>query len=187
MRRKDDEKERCIKEAVIELILQEGFHGASISKIAKMANVSPATVYIYFDSKENMLQDIYSEYSEGIFDYLLNRVNRSMEGHQMVEMLVRSYYDYILEHREVFSFVEQFSNCPSLANSCSGKKGVCNIHSLIAEMKRDQIIKNYNNDNLLAIIFYPVKAIATDNHKSESERADLLQEMIKIIQDAVLL
>jgi len=30
MRKKDDEKERCIKEAVIKLILQEGFHGASI-------------------------------------------------------------------------------------------------------------------------------------------------------------
>ena len=187
MRRKDDDKERCIKEAVIELILQEGFHGASISKIAKMAGVSPATVYIYFESKEDMLQDIYSEYSEDIFNYLLDKVNRSMEGPQVIELLVRNYYNYILEHREVFSFVEQFSNCPSLANSCSGKKGICNIYSLIAEMKENRIIKNYNNDNLVAIIFYPVKAIAIDNHKSEGERGDLLQEMIKIIQDAVLL
>ncbi len=187
MRRKDDEKERCIKEAVIELILQEGFHGASISKIAKMAGVSPATVYIYFENKENMLQDIYSEYSEEIYDYLLEKVNRSMGGHQLIEMLVRNYYNYILEHREVFSFVEQFSNCPSLASGCSGKKSICNIYSLIAEMKRNRVIKNYNNDNLLAIIFYPVKAIATDNHKSEEERVDLLQEMIKIIQDAVLI
>ena len=187
MRKKDDEKERCIKESVIKLILQEGFHGASISKIAKMAGVSPATVYIYFENKENMLQDIYSEYSEEIFDYLLGSVNRGMGGQQLIEMLVRSYYNYILEHKEVFSFVEQFSNCPSLANSCTGKKGICNIYSLIAEMKNNQIIKNYNNENLLAIIFFPVKSIATDIHKSDIERAVLLQEMIKIIQDAVLL
>lgn len=187
MRKKDDEKERCIKEAVIKLILQEGFHGASISKIAKMAGVSPATVYIYFENKENMLQDIYSEYSEEIFDYLLDKVNRGMGGHQLIEMLVTSYYNYILEHKEVFSFVEQFSNCPSLANSCSGKKGVCNIYSLITEMKNNRIIKNYSNENLLAIIFFPVKSIAVDSHKSDLERADLLQEMIEIIQDAILL
>lgn len=187
MRKKDDEKVRCIKKAVIKLILQEGFHGASISKIAKMAGVSPATVYIYFENKENMLQDIYSEYSEEMFDYLLDKVHRGMAGHQMIEMLVTSYYNYILEHKEVFSFVEQFSNCPSLANGCSGKKGVCNIYNLIAEMKHNQIIKNYNNENLLAIIFFPVKSIAVDTHKSDVERADLLQEMIKIIQDAVLL
>ena len=80
MRRKDDEKEKSIKEAVIKLILQEGFHGTSISKIAKMAGVSPATVYIYFENKEIMLQDIYREYSEEIFNYLLNRVHQGMEG-----------------------------------------------------------------------------------------------------------
>ena len=187
MRKKDDEKERSIKEAVIKIILQEGFHGASISKIAKMAGVSPATVYIYFENKENMLQDIYSEYSEEIFDYLLGSVTQGMGGQQLIEMLVRSYYNYILEHKEVFSFVEQFSNCPSLANSCSGKKGICNIYNLIIEMKNNQIIKDYNNENLLAIIFFPIKSIAADIHKSEVEREDLLQEMIKIIQDAVLL
>ena len=187
MRRKDNEKERCIKDAVIKLILQEGFHGTSISKIAKMAGVSPATVYIYFENKENMLQDIYSEVSEEIYDYLLGQIRCDMEGNQLIEMLVRSYYNYILEHREVFSFVEQFSNCPSLADSCSGKTGICNIYTLIANMKKNQIIKDYNNDNLLAIIFYPVKAIATDHHKTEEERAILLQEMIKIIQSAILI
>ncbi len=187
MRRKDDEKERSIKEAVIKLILQEGFHGASISKIAKLAGVSPATVYIYFENKENMLQDIYTEYSEEIFDYLLDRVDLKMNGQQLIEILIRSYYNYINENREIFSFVEQFSNCPSLASGCSGRKKICNIHNLIEDMKKKQIIKNYSDDNLLAIIFYPVKAIAADNHKSDAERADLLKEMIIIIQDAILI
>ena len=187
MRKKDDEKERSIKEAVIKLILEEGFHGASISKIAKMAGVSPATVYIYYENKENMLQNIYNEYSEDIFDYLLSCVDLKMDGQQLIEILIRSYYNYIIQNKEIFSFVEQFSNCPSLVNSCSGKKGVCHIYSLIEDMKKKQIIKNYRYDNLLAIIFYPVKAIAADNHKSEAERADLLKEMIIIIQDAVLI
>ncbi|MEY8356845.1 TetR/AcrR family transcriptional regulator [Lachnospiraceae bacterium 54-53] len=186
MRKKDDEKVKNIKEAVIRLILQEGFHGASVSKIAKMAGVSPATVYIYFENKENMLHDIYSEYSEEIYGYLLDSVDREMEGRQQIEVLIRSYYNYILDNQEVFSFVEQFSNCPSLANGCSGKKGICNIYNLMTEMKRSNIIKNYSEDNLLAIIFYPVKAIAVDNHKNEVQKADLLQELIQIIQDAIL-
>ena len=57
--KRDDDKEKSIKEAVIKLILQEGFHGTSISKIAKAAGVSPATVYIYYENKEVMLQGIY--------------------------------------------------------------------------------------------------------------------------------
>ncbi|WP_313577483.1 TetR/AcrR family transcriptional regulator [Lacrimispora sp.] len=187
MRKKDDEKVKSIKDAVIKLILQEGFHGTSVSKIAKMAGVSPATVYIYFENKEDMLHDIYLEYSEEIYDYLLDSVKREMEGRQQIEVLIRSYYNYILENKEIFSFVEQFSNCPSLANNCSGKKGICNIYSLMSDMKKSNLIRNYKEDNLLAIIFQPVKAIAVDNRKNEAQKEDLLQEMIQMIQDAILL
>ncbi len=186
MRKKDDEKIKSIKEAVIKLILQEGFHGTSISKIAKEAGVSPATVYIYFDSKEIMLQDIYREYSEEIFDYIFRKVHRGMEGQQLIEILVRSYYDYIQDHQEIYNFVEQFSNCPSLASGCSEIKGVCNIYNIIEELKRNHIIKDYNDENLLAFIFYPVKSIAFNNCKTEAERAELLEEMIEIIQNALL-
>ncbi len=186
MRKKDDEKVRSIKEAVIQLILQEGFHGTSVSKIAKMAGVSPATVYIYFENKDDMLHDIYMEYSEEIYTYLLDSIDRKMEGQKQIEVLIRSYYNYILENKEIFSFVEQFSNCPSLAGKCTGKQGICNIYNLMAEMKRDNIIKNYREDNLIAILFQPVKAIAVDNRKSEAQKEDLLQEMIEIIQYAIL-
>lgn len=187
MRKRDDEKEKSIKEAVIKLILQEGFHGTSISKIAREAGVSPATVYIYFDSKEVMLQDIYREYSDQIFNHLLNRVQQEMCGQQIIEILVRSYYNYIQEHEEIFNFVDQFSNCPSLASNCEEIKGICKLNNLIIEMKNKNMIKDYNNDNLLAIIFYPVKSIAVNNHKNEEERAALLQEMIEIIQDTLLI
>lgn len=186
MRKKDDEKVRSIKEAVIKLILQEGFHGASVSKIAKTAGVSPATVYIYYENKENMLQDIYLEYSEEVYDHLIDRVNKGVGGPQRIEQLIRGYYDFILERREIFSFVEQFANCPSLASGCSGEKGICNLRNLLAELKQNQILKPYSEDNLLAVMLYPVKAIALDIHKSSAEKEILLQELIKIILDAIL-
>ncbi|WP_124066148.1 TetR/AcrR family transcriptional regulator [Clostridium sp. E02] len=186
MRKKDDEKVRSIKEAVIKLILQEGFHGTSVSKIAKMAGVSPATVYIYFENKEDMLHDIYLEYSEEIFDYLLQSIEKETDGARTIEILIRSYYNYILENKEEFSFVEQFSNCPSLANSCSGKRGICKIYHLIREMKQKQILKNYQEDNLVAILFQPVKAIAVDHRRNEIQKEELLTEMIMVIQKAIL-
>lgn len=187
MRKRDDEKEKSIKEAVIKLILEEGFHGTSISKIAKEAGVSPATVYIYFDNKEIMLRDIYREYSEEIYTYILRGIKQDMGGQQLIELLVRSYYNYIREHKEIFNFVEQFSNCPSLACGCSETKNICNVNQLIDEMKRNGIIKDFKNDNLFAIIFYPVKAIAAKTHRTEAERAELLEEMIEIIRGALLL
>ena len=186
MRRKDDEKEKNIKEAVIKLILEQGFHGTSISKIAKEAGVSPATVYIYYENKEVMLRDIYLEYSDEMLDYLLSKLYKEMDGHELIEMLTRSYYTYIQEHGEIFHFVDQFSSCPSLSNQCSEQRNINNLNLLLEEMKRKRVIKNFRNDNLMAIIFYPIKSIAIKNCTGELEQMELLEEMITIIQDALL-
>lgn len=187
MRRKDDEKEQRIKEAVIKIMLQEGFHGTSISKIAKMAEVSPATVYIYFENKEDMLKDIYQEYSEKVFRYLLNCLQPEMDSANIIETLMRGYYAYMRENPEAFSFVEQFSNCPAMASKCSGKKGLCHIFSLISEMKKEKLIKPYSDECLAALIFYPVKAIAVDAHTDCAGQEELLEELIQIVQNAVLM
>ena len=90
MRKKDEEKVQRIKEAVASLMMEEGWSGTSISKIARKAEVSPATVYTYFDSKEDMLQCIYMEYSEHVFSYLTRQVEPEMDGAQIIETLMRS-------------------------------------------------------------------------------------------------
>lgn len=187
MRRKDDVKEKSIKEAVIKLILKEGFHGTSISKIAKEAGVSPATVYIYYENKEVMLRDIYLEYSEGIIDYLLSKLNNNIDGRQVVEILVRGYYTYIQENGEIFHFVDQFSNCPALANQCSVRNGIKNLNSLLDEMKVKKVFKDFQNDNLVAILFSPIKYIAKNGCIGEVEQAELVKEMVRIIQETLLL
>jgi len=186
MRRKDDVKEKSIKEAVIKLILKEGFHGTSISKIAKEAGVSPATVYIYYENKEVMLRDIYIEYSEEIMDYLLSKLNNNTDGLQIVEILVREYYTYIQENDEIFHFVDQFSNCPALSNQCS-RNGMHNLNKLLNEMKVKRVFKEFRNDNLIAILFSPIKYIAINRCIGQVEQDELVEEMISIIQKTLLL
>ncbi|MFV0464986.1 MAG: TetR/AcrR family transcriptional regulator [Lachnospiraceae bacterium] len=186
MRRKDDEKQKNIKHAVIKLILEEGFHGTSISKIAKEANVSPATVYTYFSNKEEMLQDIYIEYTEEIYTCLVHTTQQDLSGKRRLESIIRNYYNYILENHDAFSFVEQFSSCPSLAGSCSEEYVLYRFYNLIDALKKEHIVKGFSDDSLIKIIFYPVKAIALDYRKNNREKEMQLIEMIQIIQSAIL-
>jgi len=186
MRRRDDEKEQRIKQAVIELILREGFDGTSISKIARIAEVSPATVYIYFDNKEDMLRNIYREYSEEVYGYILQGLSPEMDGADVIAALMRSYYDYMSEHQEIFSFVEQCAHCPTLSGCCTEKKGICRLFSLIQQMKAEGIVRNYSDENLAALLFYPVKAIALDQRTCEEDRQARLEELIRIVQRALL-
>lgn len=186
MRRKDDEKEQRIKEAVASLMLEEGWSGTSISKIARKAEVSPATVYTYFDSKEDMLQCIYMEYSEHVFDYMMDQVETGMCASQVIETLMRSFYRYMTENETVSSFMEQFGNCKALSSKCSCKKSIGSVGGLLEEMKQKHVIRDYSEQSLEALIFYPVKAIVFDQKLKSSDKSRLLDEIIDLVRRAVL-
>jgi len=74
MRHKDENKHRAIVDAAMQLIITEGFGGTSMSKIAKAAGVSPATIYVYFENKQELLDSLYlivkKEFSHAVFDGL---------------------------------------------------------------------------------------------------------------------
>ena len=59
MRYKDEQKQDAIIQATIQLVNEIGFAASSVSKIAKQANVSPATLYIYYTNKEDLLVSTY--------------------------------------------------------------------------------------------------------------------------------
>lgn len=52
------ERRSEILDAALHVFAEEGYHSASVSRIAKKANVSKGLMYNYFDSKEAVLQTL---------------------------------------------------------------------------------------------------------------------------------
>jgi TetR/AcrR family transcriptional regulator, fatty acid metabolism regulator protein len=55
------DKRRAILDAAITVFAQQGFHSARVSDVAAEAGVAYGLVYHYFDSKEQMLNELFSE------------------------------------------------------------------------------------------------------------------------------
>ena len=71
MRVKDEIKQEALFEATIKVVNQIGFASSSVSKIAKEAGVSPATIYIYHKNKEDLLISSYVEIKKKLGQALL--------------------------------------------------------------------------------------------------------------------
>lgn len=59
MRKIDTQKIAAIHQAVYDLVAENGLINLSMGKVAKAAHVSPATIYIYYADKEDLLSQMY--------------------------------------------------------------------------------------------------------------------------------
>ena len=61
MRTRDAEKEKLVKEKAIAMLVEDGFQGFSMNKLARAANISVATLYIYYKDKDDLIKNIGAE------------------------------------------------------------------------------------------------------------------------------
>lgn len=58
MRVRDIDKEKMVIETAIAQIVEEGFQGFSMNKLAKACSISVGTLYIYYKDKDDLIQKI---------------------------------------------------------------------------------------------------------------------------------
>src|ERR1700729_949145 len=67
VRTRDPRKEKAICDQALAMIVKHGFDGFSMQKLARAARVSPATIYIYFQDREDLILKLYPEVSAKMF------------------------------------------------------------------------------------------------------------------------
>jgi AcrR family transcriptional regulator len=58
MRTRDTDKEDLVKAMAIEMLVEEGFEGFSMNRLAKKCKISVATLYIYYQDKDDLIKKI---------------------------------------------------------------------------------------------------------------------------------
>jgi len=77
MRHKDENKKESITIAAIQLINEIGLAETSMSKIAKRAGVSSATIYVYFENKNDMIKKLYLTIKKDMQQRVFNGIDIS--------------------------------------------------------------------------------------------------------------
>ena len=184
MRIKDENKQQRIKDAVVSLILREGINGASVSKIAREAGVSAATIYVYYNSKEDMLAEVFREYAIAPYRYVMQRIDPAMDGRALIDAIVRGCYSFSCEHEEIFSFVEQCSRCPTLSARVCEEDCSCDIFDLIHAFQDRGEMRRYSDLSIGAVLFAPIRFLAMNRRLPQE--GDPVDELVRMLQYLLL-
>jgi len=78
MRIRDTDKEQLVITKAIEQIVQDGFQGFSMNKLAKACNISVATLYIYYKDKDDLIKKLGAEIGHNFFTYTMKDFSPKM-------------------------------------------------------------------------------------------------------------
>lgn len=99
------------------MIVQEGFKGLSMQKLARQAGISPATIYIYYKDRNDLLHQLYQEVLERSNAAALKNFDPDMNFADGLKLLWHNRYQYFLQHPDEFHFISQFINSPMIRHS----------------------------------------------------------------------
>ncbi len=94
------------------MIVEEGFDGLSMQKLAKAAGVSPATIYIYFKDRDDLLMQLYQLESDKYFEYVLKGFDPEMDFATGLSVQWKNRARYMVDHPDKAHFMEHFKYTP---------------------------------------------------------------------------
>lgn len=106
MRPRDEHKEQQIRQKGIEMIVKEGLDGFGINKLAKAAGVSPATIYIYYKDKEELIATLCVDAAEKMMAFSLQNFSPGMDFAEGLKVQWHNRLNYFLQHPLDMEFIE---------------------------------------------------------------------------------
>lgn len=96
MARKSKDKTILILQAAKKVFAEEGYHSASVSRIAKEAGIGDGTIYLYFQNKEDILVKLFHR---AIYDEFVPKVEMRVMHMSDPRMML---YELVRTHLEFF-------------------------------------------------------------------------------------
>jgi AcrR family transcriptional regulator len=112
MRARDESKELAIRRKAIELIVREGLDGFSMGKLAKAAAVSPATLYIYYKDREDLIIQISVQLTTKLLNDSLLGFDPDMDFEEGLRIQWKNRANHFIKYPIETQFVEHIKYTP---------------------------------------------------------------------------
>lgn len=168
MRPKNLVKEEAIRTIALQIIAEEGLENLTMQKLAKAANISPRTIYIKYESKEDLLLKLYID--EVLGDYekaLLTNFSADFEFAEGIKKIWLNAFGYLKNNRHAFALIQHGKSSPML-NKAFREKNIkqgeyfAPVHHFLNRHITAGTIKKFPLDVHRALLFSPIFDLVTE-------------------------
>ncbi len=165
---KPDKRDEILR-AALELLAEQGFHGAPMAMIAERAGVGAGTIYRYFENRDVLINELYREIEKHISMILQKDYSPEKPFRERFLHLGTTLLRHFIACPLNFRYLEQFHNSPygiefRRDKLMEGSAGGCDVIKELFELGvEQQILKNFPLLILFDLFFGPVVSVARDH------------------------
>ncbi|WP_068472093.1 TetR/AcrR family transcriptional regulator [Saccharicrinis aurantiacus] len=165
---KSIEKRNALLRATLCLVNSGGIQEASVAKVAKMAQVSPATIYLYFENKQDMVNQLYLSVKEHYATVAFKNYIADKPVKKSYEQIWLNMIQFKKDNPEESSFLSQCDNTPIIEEE-TRQKGLSFLQPLFdlwEKGKNEGIIKDVSPYIIYAFTIYPQSFLTNIEQRS---------------------
>ncbi|MBS9338163.1 TetR/AcrR family transcriptional regulator [Fructobacillus sp. M2-14] len=180
MRKYDKEKDERIKQSVIEATNEIGVVSLTTAKIAKEANVSPATLYLRYENKEDLISRIYEEVKADLHDGLNDVIDEEMPLTEQIRQMIKYSIKRTKQFPKETNFIRQVMSNPALLDEhaqhfVSKRDDVVSL--LLERLDASDDFSYPNRTSVETLLGFPAQVFEQNPNQSE-EISDELATMV---------
>lgn len=187
---KSIDKRNALINATIKLVNNNGFHATPMSKIAKMANVSPATIYLYFKNKQDLVNKTYLDVKTKYTMFAFETYDDKLPVKVGFEIIWKRIADFKLNECENAMFLAQCDNTPMIDEE-SRQEGIKHLQPLLdlwERGKKQDVIKPISNYLLYAYAINPLSFLMISKKRGAFQlNENHIEEAYKAAWDSIKL
>ena len=184
MRVIDTNKIERIKTETKILIVEKGYHGASIAEIAKRANVSDGYLYRHYKNKSELVRDILEKQLEQFHDHIFVLLDKAKSVKDVVEGIISFLFNLSKEEPYAITFAHMLVYDHDFQYPQSRHDAINKLSKDILDFgkKNGEISQNTREiDIQLTILNIPVKFIEFSNKGYYEDRLTDIEEKDRLI------
>lgn len=187
----DETKLERIKLATIELIVSNGYGGASISKIAQMAGVAEGYLYRHYPSKQELVKDLLRSNLNQIVETLEQSQKESQDLSKILEIVIRLFFNlakteshrikFLFALMNDYNFVIDEEIKSKIINQCIAIKKIGLVHNQLDPLISEEDIYLFGVSYPIVFINHRIKNYFGTSELDENAIQKVLQISLKAL------
>lgn len=163
--REREDRKINIQKSAIELFLSDGFENVTIRKIAEKIEYSPATIYLYFKDKADILMAIHQQGFNILAEYQNKVITENNDLILLLKKMAFAYIEFAIENPTYYNFLFVMTYKQKGLKSADqweeGRVAFDTLRQIVIKCAENKIIKSSDTEEVSFAIWSFVHGICT--------------------------